>query len=224
MLNERCALVILALVALVASGLACGLPTPTAVTRPTVTPYVPATARPQDAPTSEPATDVPEVTEPPSPTDEVPSPTDEEAPPPPATDAPPTATDTPLPTDTSVPPPSPPPTVPPTPTATPTQPATVETLDFEPPQYVHAWEPKGSTNKVVLKVDIVGGVPPFTVSHGPTVQGTTPDRVFFIEFEWGSCKSAMVQSITVESSDGQKVKKDYYIPVDRMPWCTTPAP
>lgn len=213
MLNERCTLVILALVVLVASGLACGLPTPMAVTPPTVTPYVPATAEPQDAPTSGPPTDVPGATGAPSPTDEgVPSPTDEEAPPPPATD-------TPLPTDTSAPPPPPPPTEVP-----PTAPATIETLYFEPPQFIHAWEPKGSTNKVVLKVDIVGGVPPFTVSHGPTVQGTTSDRVFFIEFEWSSCKSAMVQSITVESSDGQTYKDDYFIPVERMPWCTTPSP
>lgn len=215
MLNKRCALVILALGALVASGLACGLPTPTAATPPTVTPYVPATAEPQGAPTSEPPTDVPEATEPPSPTEEA---------------APSMATEEPLPTSTSTPipptpiPPTPIPTVPPTPTTTPTQPATVETLNFEPPQYVDSWEPQGSTNKVVLRVDIVGGVPPFTVSHGPTVQGTTSDRVFFIEFEWASCKSAMVQSITVESSDGQKVKKDYWIPVERMPWCTTPAP
>jgi len=214
--NKRCTLVILALAALVASGLACNLPTPTAVTRPTVTPYVPATTEPQDAPTSESPTDVPEATEPPPPTEEA-------APSPMATEEPlSTSTSTPIP-PTPI-PPTPVPTLPPVPTATPTQPATVETLDFEPPQYVHSWEPQGSTNKVVLKIDIVGGVPPFTVSHGANVDGTTSDRVYLIEFEWGSCKSAMVQSITVESSDGQKVKKDYYIPVDRMPWCTTPAP
>jgi hypothetical protein len=114
--------------------------------------------------------------------------------------------------------------VPPTEPPAPTEPATVGALNFEPPQFIDSWEPQGSSNKVVLRVDIVGGVPPFTVSHGGNVDGTTSTRVYLIEFEWGSCKSAMVQSITVESSDGQSVKKDYYVPVERMPWCTTPEP
>ncbi|MFN2271890.1 MAG: hypothetical protein ACK2US_13705 [Anaerolineae bacterium] len=200
MFNKHSTFIILALAILVAGALACNPPT-AAPEHSTVTPYVPATARSQDVPPGE-STAVPEATESP----------------PPTSDDTPAATDTPLPTDT----PSPT-TAPPT-AAPPTAPATVGTLDFEPPQSVHAWEPKGSTNKVVLKVEIVGGVPPFTVSHGPTVQGTTSNRVFFIEFEWSSCKSAMVQSITVSSSDGQTVKKDYFIPVERMPWCTTPSP
>ncbi|MFL7794064.1 MAG: hypothetical protein AB8I69_18125 [Anaerolineae bacterium] len=204
MFNKHSTFIILALVILVASALACNPPTPAPV-HSTVTPYVPATAKPQDAPPEE-ATKEPGATE-------VPPPTSEDVP---------TATDTP-PTDTPSPtlPPTPaPPTAPPEPTA----PATVGTLNFEPPQFIDSWEPKGSSYKVVLRVDIVGGVPPFTVSHGPTVQGTTSNRVFYIEFEWGSCKSAMVQSITVESSDGQSIKKDYYIPVERMPWCATPSP
>ena len=194
MLSKRSTFIILALVVLVASALACNPPTPSPE-HSTVTPYVPATAKPQDA--------APEETEvPPTPQDE------------------PTSTDEPPPTDTLPPPTTEPTTKPPAPTA----PATVGALDFEPPQFIDSWEPKGSTNKVVIRVDIVGGAPPFTVSHGPTVQGTTSDRVFLIEFEWGSCKSAMVQSITVESSDGQTVKKDYFIPVERMPWCATPSP
>jgi hypothetical protein len=135
---------------------------------------------------------------------------------------PPTDTATPVP-PTPIPPTSVAPTVTPKPTATHTPEAGGQ-LDFEPPQYVDSWEKQGDTNKVVLRVDIVGGVPPFTVSHGPTVQGTTSDRVYLIEFEWNSCKSAMVQSITVESSDGQKVKKDYFIPVALMPWCGTVTP
>lgn len=203
----------IALVTLVASSLACNPPTPTII-RPTVTPYVPATAVPQDAPPPESPTAVPEATEAPAPTEgESPSPTD-----------------TPPPTDTATPvPPTPiPPTpVPPTATTEPTATHTPEAtgaLDFEPPQVVDSWEKKGDTNKVVLRVNIVGGVPPFTVSHGPTVQGTTSDRVFLIEFEWSACKSAMVQSITVESSDGQTVKKDYFIPVAAMPWCPTATP
>lgn len=208
--------ILIALVVLVASGLACNPPTPVPVI-PTVTPYVPATAEAQDAPTAESPTDVPEATE----ATEPPSPTEEESPPP--TDAPPpTDTATPIP-PTSVPPTSVPPTATPKPTATQTPEAGGQ-LDFEPPQSVYDWEKVGDTNKVVLRVDIVGGAPPFTVSHGPTVQGTTSDRVYLIEFEWSSCKSAMVQSITVESSDGQKVKKDYFVPVALMPWCGTVTP
>jgi hypothetical protein len=210
--------ILIALAALVASALACNPPTPTLL-RPTVTPYVPATVEAQDAPPPESPTDVPQATEPPPPTEQPPS-TEEEAPPP---------TDTPPPTETATPvPPTPvPPTSAPTATSEPAATSTPETtapLDFEPPQYVHSWEEKGGTNEVVLKVDIVGGVPPFTVSHGPTVQGTTSDRTYLIEFEWSACKSAMVQSITVESSDGQTVKKDYFIPVALMPWCGTVTP
>ena len=204
MFNKHSAFIVLALAILVASALACNPPTPAPV-RSTVTPYVPATAKPQEAPPRE-STEVPVATE-------APPPTSEEAP---------AATDAPTPTDTPLPPP--PTKVPTKVPATAPPPATVGALDFAPPQFVDSWEPKGSTNKVVLRVDIVGGVPPFTVSHGPTVQGTTSDRVFYIEFEWGSCKSAMVQSITVQSSDGQTVKKDYFIPVEHMPWCTTPSP
>lgn len=200
MLNKQSTFIILALVILVASALACNPPTPPPA-HSTVTPYVPATAKPQEAPPGE-STEVPGETEVPPTSEDVPA-----------------TTDTPLPTDTP-PPPTEPPTKPPAPTA----PATVGTLNFEPPQFIDSWESKGSTNKVVLRVDIVGGVPPFTVSHGPTVQGTTSDRVFYIEFEWGSCKSAMVQSITVQSSDGQTIKKDYFIPVEQMPWCATPSP
>jgi hypothetical protein len=130
----------------------------------------------------------------------------------PPTDAPPTDTATPA-----------PPSATPEPAATNT-PEAAGKLDFEPPQYVESWEKKGDTNKVVLRVDIVGGAPPFTVSHGGNVDGTTSSRVYLIEFEWSACKSAMVQSITVKSSDGQEVKKDYYIPVSLMPWCPTPTP
>jgi hypothetical protein len=212
-LNRYLAYILLALAALGASILACSPPIPRA-TLADVTPYVPTTPAPQETQQPSP-TDVPEAT-----TEETSPPTLTDTPSPTATDTPsPVPTDTPLPTATDTPLP-PPPTVAPEPTVTPTPEATVAPLDFEPPQYVDSWEKKGDTNKVVLRVNIVGGVPPFTVSHGPTVQGTTMDRVFLIEFEWSSCKSAMVQSITVESSDGQKVKKDYYIPVANMPWCT----
>lgn len=214
MLNKHYALIILAIVALMASSLACNPPTPTVI-RPTVTPYVPATAVPQDAPPSDSPTDVPEATE----ATEDPEPTKEEAP---------TSTDAPPPTNTPAPPtPVPATSVPSTATTEPTATHTPEAsgpLDFEPPTGVDSWEKKGDTNKVVLKVNISGGVPPFTISHGGNVDGTTPTRVYLLEFEWSACKSAMVQSITVESSDGQTVTKNYFIPVSAMPWCPLPTP
>jgi hypothetical protein len=110
------------------------------------------------------------------------------------------------------------------PTRTPTRIPSEGALDFEPPLEVYHWSKIGDTVRVVLRVAITGGTPPFTISHGPTVHGQTKGREYFLDFEWSSCKSPMAQSITVESADGQRVKKDYYIPVDRQPWCATPSP
>jgi outer membrane biosynthesis protein TonB len=214
MLNRRYTLIGLALVVLIAGVLACGPPTPTApqplIPPPTVTPYVPPTPPPPQE-TPPPPTEAPPQETPPS---EQPAATETVPPPPPADTVPP-------PPPPSAPPPATAaPTNTPEPTATPTQQAGEGPLDFDPPQYVCDWEKKGDDKvEVVLCINIRGGTPPFTISHGPTVQGTTSDRAYSFGFEWGSCKSAMVQSITVESSDGQKVKRDYYIPVDNMPWC-----
>lgn len=231
-MNKRAySYVLLAITVLIVSGLACAVPTPLATQPLNPTPFVPTSPSsdatqqpPTDAAPADPTTPVepstaPETTEAPPPTDtEPPESTATDTPPPP-----PPATDTPKPTATNAPPPPPPATNTPKPTAT-TE-ATLPPLNFEPPTGVDSWEDKGGgTYKVVLRVDIVGGVPPFTVSHGPTVQGTTEERVFFIEFDWGSCKSAMVQSITVASSDGQEIKKNYFIAVANMPWCATPSP
>jgi parallel beta-helix repeat protein len=108
----------------------------------------------------------------------------------------------------------------PKPTATATQAPIVSQgpLDFEPPTVVYDWSKQGGIVQVVLRVAITGGAPPFTVSHGPTVQGQTMGREYFLEFEWSSC-TPIVQSITVESADGQSVRKDYFVPVSRQPWC-----
>ena len=209
MLNRRYTPMVLAFVVLIVGILACGPPTPTVpqplVPPPTVTPYVPPT--PPSQPTTQPTTEAPPQETPPSDqpaaTDTVPPPTDTLPPPPPPPPATAEPTNTPEPTATE----------------TPTQTVSEGPLNFDPPQHICDWEKQGDTNKVVLCIDIRGGTPPFTISHGPTVQGETSDRSYRIEFEWGSCKSAMVQSITVESSDGQKVKKDYFISVDNMPWC-----
>jgi hypothetical protein len=206
MKKRSCSYMLLAVTVLIVSGLACAVPTPLTTQPLDPTPFIP-TSPSSDA-TQPPPTDAvpadptaPETTEAPLPTDtEPPAPTATDAPPPP-----PPATTTPKPTETTE--------------------ATLPPLNFEPPTGVDSWEDKGGgTYNVVLRVDIVGGVPPFTVSHGPTVQGTTEDRVYLIKFDWGSCKSAMVQSITVASSDGQEIKKNYFIAVANMPWCATPSP
>jgi hypothetical protein len=82
---------------------------------------------------------------------------------------------------------------------------------------VYSWEKQEDGVRVVLEVIIIGGAPPFTVSHGPNVHGTTTGRTYYLDFDWG-CGN-MAQSITVESSDGQKAKKDYWIGTDQQPWC-----
>jgi len=139
-----------------------------------------------------------------------PGPDDATQPPPPAdTPEPPPPTNPPLPTNTPL---------PPAPTDTP-QPVSEGPLDFEEPRWIHAWEPAGGgQNLVTVKITIIGGAPPFTVSHGPNVVGTTSDRVYFIEFERGGC-TGITQSITVASADGQSIKKDYWISTDDQPWC-----
>ena len=219
MLKRHLSFAILALVVLVASILACSPPTPTTTAvpqapPPTVTPYVPATLPPEPPPedTAPPPTEAPtETLEPPT----------EEATLGPTPDPQPEATVTPEPTDAPTPTPTtkpvPQPTAKPTSTPTPTQGVSEGPLDFEPPRWVYSWEKQEDGVRVVLEVIIIGGAPPFTVSHGPNVHGTTTGRTYYLDFDWG-CGN-MAQSITVESSDGQKVKKDYWIGTDQQPWC-----
>lgn len=207
-MNRRYSLMYLAFIGLVASVLACNAPTPTApapqAPPPTVTPYIPATSPSQETPPP-PATEAPpEATLPSAP--------------PEVTDAAPTSTPE---AATESPPPAPAATNTPTPTATltPTIPVSTGPLDFEAPYSIYSWEPlPGGQNKVVIRIPITGGAPPFTVSHGPNVDGQTMEREYFIEFSWGGC-SGIVQSITVESADGQSVKKDYWIGTEYQPWC-----
>jgi hypothetical protein len=176
-------IVILSLVALVASGLACGPTTAQPQAPPaTVTPYVPdtTTAEPTAEPTAETAAD---------------------------------PTDTPEPTATNTPQPPPPPTNTP-------EPVSEGPLSFDKIEWVHAWEPlEGGDRRVYLKVIIRGGAPPFTISHGANVHGTTSEREYIVDRTWSTCNAAMIERITVESADGQSYWDEYYIPVDRQPWC-----
>jgi hypothetical protein len=193
MSNKRYTLIALAVVALIVSILACN---PPATTEPksanTVTPYVPATAKPQEAPSEPPPTDTPSESAP--------------------TSTPTGPTDTPTPS-------LPPATSTSAPTAIPTKPVSEGPLDFEEPRWVHDWRPKeGGGVIVVLKIKIIGGAPPFTVKHEGNVVGTTWDREFTFEFPWAGCK-AIARNITVQSADGQSKSHDYYLNKDVMPWC-----
>lgn len=195
MSDRRYAFVLLASAALVASVLACNPPNSTSAPQPppaTVTPYVPATASSQET-QPPPATIPPQAASP-----EATSPSETPA-----------ATDTPQPTNTPR----------PAATAKPTQPVSAGPLDFDPPTWIHSWEPLADGGvKAVIRIIIVGGAPPFTISHGPSVVGQTMQREYLIEFIRHGC-SGIPQSITVESADGQSVKKDYWIGADQQPWC-----
>jgi len=81
------------------------------------------------------------------------------------------------------------------------------------------WErlPDGNV-KVVVKVEITGGAPPFTIKHDGVVVGTTWERLFLVDFLHLGC-SGIGHTITVESADGQSVTHDYWLHMDRLDWC-----
>jgi len=192
MSNKRYALIVLAVTALVASILACNPPKQTGP-KPapdTVTPYVPATAQSQDAPTPipPPSTDVP----------------GESAP-----------TDTPVePTETLTPPP---PTSAPAPTPTP--PVSEGPLDFEEPRWVHAWERRESGGVwVTVKVKIVGGAPPFKIYYDGDLHGESTEREYLLKFAAAGC-GQIAHNIVVESADGQSKSHDFWLGGDKLPWC-----
>jgi hypothetical protein len=93
-------------------------------------------------------------------------------------------------------------------------------LNFEPPVWVHAWEeqPDGQI-KVVLMIHIEGGAPPFTIEHEHRVVSETSERDAPIEVMRGAGCSPMVYNITVRSSDGQTATEDYWIGIEKQPWC-----
>ena len=192
MKNKQKPSIYLALIVLAAAILACNAPASTTLApqpSPTVTVHVPPASPPQETPSPPPPESPPEET-----------PTLPEA--------------TETPTDT---PPSPTPTTPPA-TPTPTPPISEGPLDFEEPQWVYSWEPlEEGENRVVVMIRIIGGAPPFTVTHEHEIAGETWEREFYIEFLRRGC-SGIAYGIVVESADGQSVEKGYWLGTGQQPW------
>lgn len=108
-----------------------------------------------------------------------------------------------------------------TPTVTPTSAPPVSTgpLNFEEPYRIYSWEslPNGQ-KRVLIKIKITGGAPPFTISHEREIVGKTWEREYLVEFLRSGC-TGIAYIITVESADGQSISKDYWIGTDEQPWC-----
>jgi len=114
---------------------------------------------------------------------------------------------------------TPSPTPQPTPTSTP-RPVSEGPLDFAPPTWVHSWEAQADGSvKIVLKITITGGAPPFTVSHEHNVVGQTWAREYSLTLFRSGC-AGIAYNITVQSADGQTVSKDYWIGIEQQPWCS----
>jgi hypothetical protein len=191
MANKRCILRFLILVVTATAISACssaGQVSPTEGAPPTVTPVAPEATSPPTEMSAPPPTNTPE-------------PTDE------PTSGP---TDTPEPTPTET----------PEPTSTPRpRPRSAGPLDFVQPEWVYMWERQPDGNvKVVVKVEISGGAPPFTIKHDGAAVGTTWERLYLLDFLHLGC-TGIAHTITVESGDGQSVTHDYWLNVDRMDWC-----
>jgi hypothetical protein len=188
MRNERHASMLLAFVVLVASALACNAPTPT---------QVPPLVGTPDAAS-------------PVPAQETPSPS--------ATQAPPEATATQAAATQTAATETPSGTMPPTPSAarpTPAPPVSTGPLDFIVPGRLDAWQPLDNGGyEATIILNITGGAPPYTIHHDLDVF-VTEETDPAIVFEAQGC-SALVHTIIVESTDGQSVTHDYWIPV---PWC-----
>jgi hypothetical protein len=209
-LNKRHnACILLAIVALVGSGVACAVPTPSvSPTLPDVTPFVPTTPLPE---TPEPPPTEADATEPP-PTDAAPAePTTAD----PTDVPPPTDTETPEPTATSTPEP-PPPTATPKPTATPE--ITIGPLAIIDTGYeLVDWEGLPSKEwEGHLRLKFTGGLPPYTSSIGHR----DPQEENLHYFRYAACKGASLRA-DVWSADGQHAHRDIWV---EAPWCPTPAP
>ena len=199
-MNKRhIAHILLAIVALIGSGVACAVPTATTVDQAsTVTPYVPATP-PSDA--TRPSPTEAEGGEPtPDQATEAPQPTETEASKPAATNTP----SPPLPTAT------------PKPTATPE--ATIEPLAIVDTGYeLVDWQELPSIEwEGHLRIKFTGGVPPYTSSIGHR----DPQEENLHYFRYAACKGASVRA-DVWSADGQHAYRDIWV---EAPWCPTPTP
>ena len=186
---------LLAYVVLLASILACNAPTPTQVPSLVGTPDAASPVPAQETPLPSATQVPPEAT----PTTALPT----------ATEA--TATEA-APTET------PSGTMPPTPSAarpTPAPPVSTGPLDFVVPGRLDAWQPLDNGGyEATIILNITGGAPPYTIHHDLDVF-VTEEAAPAIVFEAQGC-SALVHTIIVESTDGQSVTHDYWIPV---PWC-----
>lgn len=186
----------IALVSLAVAALACNVPTPTVLPSPspTVTPYIAATSPAETVPAGPTETQPPPATEPSPEATAMPSPTATETPRPPSPTPQPTSTKTPRPVNEGP-------------------------LDFAPPTWVHSWEAQTDGSiKIVLKIMITGGAPPFTIRHEHNVVGQTWAREYYLTLFRTGC-AGIAYNITVQSADGQTISKDYWIGVEQQPWC-----
>jgi hypothetical protein len=84
---------------------------------------------------------------------------------------------------------------------------------------VHAWEPRaGGGVLVTVKVQIIGGAPPFTVYYDGGFHGTSTQREYLLDFPAQGC-GQIVHTITVESADGQSKADDFWLGGDLLLWC-----
>ncbi|MBN1979823.1 MAG: hypothetical protein JW918_20710 [Anaerolineae bacterium] len=189
MQNERHVVIFFAVVVLIVSILACNAP------------QTPTPNRPPDTVTPyPPATARPQDAPTSEPSESVPTEPSIEP------------TETPTPTLTS-------PTSTSAPTSTPTPPVSEGPLDFEEPRWVHAWRPREEGSVwVTVKVQIIGGAPPFTIYLDGTFHGTSTERLYLLEFPASGC-GQIVHSITVKSADGDSKTKDFWLGGDLLLWC-----
>jgi hypothetical protein len=71
---------------------------------------------------------------------------------------------------------------------------------------------------VTVKVQIIGGAPPFTISFDGAFHGTSTERLYLLEFAASGC-GQIVHNITVESADGDSKTKDFWLGGDLLLWC-----
>jgi hypothetical protein len=182
-MNRRYASIVLVLVGLTASGLACNAPTPTPEASPTRSPQETPTSLRTQTPLEGTSTPVSTATEGMTPAS------------------------SPLPTVTPL---TPTATITPTETATPTPPISTGPLDFPAPTRLDHWQALADSKyECQIILQITGGAPPYTVHHDLEVFETWQNRPALV-FTAHGC-GAIVHTIRVDSADGQTVTHDYYI-------------
>lgn len=98
-------------------------------------------------------------------------------------------------------------------TATVEAPGSAGPLSFAEPTRLDGWEDAEGGKRVTIRLQITGGLPPFTIRHeGERFE--TDARDYALRFVVDRC--AILGTIRVESADGQAVSHDYWI---SAPWC-----